>query len=462
MSMKKNIKNSLLLVITALCFVSCASSKKNALPPGFEDDLYSADSNSRKIKAPDFNTDWVRKKSKNVDALFGNVKLRAKKSTGAFNICVVNDDGKVIPVFSTADEYNSTSFYLKAGNKIIKLNQDSIVSSAAHKTNDGMQVYYKIDDVATVVVDFTCFKSDAKNRDTDSIRVTARVLNTGKKKNEFQLKVVLDTILGETDRHHFYTSSNTPVKNEVALRKFTEDDWFISKNNNASMQFLFKGLEATETDLVAIANYSTLVNATWEPDMLSYRTFDTILSYNNSAVGAIWTPKKLSIDESFDEVFYISLAAGSDSPSGNVFVCGDEPVVTAPVVKPADKKPVVEEKTPEKKPEDKVEPKVEPKEETKVEPKEEPKVEEKTAEKPEENKTPEVKEEKTEPEKPVEEKTDNQNKKDPVPSNKYSDDYVRRLIDRIKALQNENDPISQKELIELNMELDAILESLRK
>ena len=43
------------------------------------------------------------------------------------------------------------------------------------------------------------------------------ILSLAKKKTDFALKLVFDTVLGETDRHHFYDSLNQPVKGEVIL-----------------------------------------------------------------------------------------------------------------------------------------------------------------------------------------------------------------------------------------------------
>ena len=90
------------------------------------------------------------------------------------------------------------------------------------------------------------------------------------------------------------------------------------------MQLFFTGAEATAPELLALANYTTLEKNTWEPDMLSYRAFDTVLSYNDSGVCAIWKPMKLAPSESGKVIFYLALAADGRSPTGEKFAYSKE------------------------------------------------------------------------------------------------------------------------------------------
>ena len=88
--------------------------------------------------------------------------------------------------------------------------------------------------------------------------------------------------------------------------------------------FIFYGADTTPIELVALANYSTFQKNTWEPNMLSYRAFDNILSYNNSAVGVIWPEAKLSPGESSKNVFYIALATDGEKPAAEQFLAANE------------------------------------------------------------------------------------------------------------------------------------------
>lgn len=388
-------------------------SKKNEKP--------AADTKAKKEKQPEEKknfTGWEEQSTKNIDVTYGLIRIKVRPKKGTFNLLVVNEDNKSIPVLSQANEYITTSFYLKAGKRIIKLNEDPTVKTAARKTSDGVELAYNADNIAVVFIKFSCF-SALDNSDIDSIKVTASVINTSNKKNDFELKAVFDTVLGETDRHHFYTASKVPVKNEIALHQFTPDSWFVSKNDNVSMQFLFCGSEATKPVLVAVANYSTLDTSRWEPDLTVLRSFDTVLSYNNSAVEAQWIKHKLSTDESFDEIFYLSFATGDNPLTGQYIVEQDIPedFVNKPAPKTSSGKTA--------KPSDK---------------------NTKTNEKP----SSEIKEDI-----PVLPKDSNS-------FDRVTNEYIQRLLAQIEALEDSGDNVNRDEIIRLNAELDAVLEILRK
>ncbi|MBO4857259.1 MAG: hypothetical protein J5527_01935 [Treponema sp.] len=323
-------------------------------------------------------------------------------------------------MLSTSDEYTTSGFYLKAGKKIIELNKDSSVRKSTWKTDDGAAVGYRIDGLADVIVYFDTFRS-SEDFDVDSIKVTVKVTNMSKKKDYFAVKALLDTILGETDRHHFYDCKNMPVKNEVSYRELEDNYWFLSKNSSGSLQIILAGGECTKTDLVALANYSTLATKNWEPDLLSYRAFDTVLSYNNSAVGITWPRHRLGADEQFTEVFYISTALGDREPSGADFILGIESETESTEKKDSDKKEQTEEVKAE---------------ETKAE---EKKQEEQTSNIP--------------PYVPFDVKT--------ITAQQLSPEYIQKLLNRIAALEESDESLDREELILLNAELDAILEALR-
>ena len=105
------------------------------------------------------------------------------------------------------------------------------------------------------MVDFNTFASEEK-KDADMIKVTATIKNLSSRNDEFSLKAVLDTVLGEADQHHFYTWENVSVKNEVLYRTLQNQKWFVSKNGNAAMQLFFTGADCTTPELVALIRQS--------------------------------------------------------------------------------------------------------------------------------------------------------------------------------------------------------------
>ncbi len=423
-------------------------------------------------------TGWVATSIRPVSNTVGNIKLTARPKQGTFSISVLNSEEKAIPVLSTANEYTTTSFYLKAGKKIVKLCDDSGVVSAAKKTAKGLKLRYTIEKVAVVIIDFECI-STKEGYAEDTIKITSTIVSQSKKKNEFALKLLMDTVLGETDRHHFYYSDGSAVKKEVSYYSMKDEKYFTSKNAKASMQIILSGADITDIQSVALANFTTLDTRKWEADMNSSRSFDTVLSYNNSAVGIYWPLTKLEPEQETSSVFYISLAAETDIPGGAAYIealsAPEEPAeeeadgaevseeageaaVEAKTEKAASKQnenqvqniqAVKEEdlanqnqnKEPKKTEEAKAE---EPKTEPKNEPKAEPKKQETPAEEQKVQNVAAV-EESAEP-KQVE-----------IANDKLSVDYIQKLLDKIDALEEGDPEVNKAEINALNAELDAIL-----
>ncbi|MCR4580837.1 MAG: hypothetical protein K5681_10885 [Treponema sp.] len=369
-------------------------------------------------------TGWVDTSAKELNFKDGIVQLRVKPTLGTFNFLVLNDNDKYIPVLSTVNEYTSSGFFLKAGKKRYRLLSDKNVQTSVSKNEAGFNIYYKVAKAAEVVVELESIRSYSEN-DVDMVKVTATVKNVGQKSDDFALRAVLDTILGESDSYHFYGMDNSPIKSEVLYRSVKDQRWIYSRNSNAVMQLLLDGADISQPELVALANYATMEKTAWEPDMAVYRTFDTVLSYKNSAIGINWPSARLKPNQSVSYVFCLALAADGNVPQGALYVGGKVPE------KPAEPEPepveVVEKLVPQ----------------------------------------------------PIEEKIDLNSKKPDlidefavrrdVPFNvnnlskeQLTLEYVQNLIDRISALEENSSSVNRKEILQLNAELDAILSILRQ
>ncbi len=372
-------------------------------------------------------TGWVDVSSKELDVKSGIVQIRVKPNLGTFNFAVLNDNDKYVPVLSTANEYTSSGFYLKAGKKRYKLFADKNSQPSVLKLPAGFNLTYKVAKAAEVSVKFEAQRSYPET-DVDMIKVTAEIKNIGQKTDEFALRLVLDTILGETGDYHFFAADNTPIKNEALYRSMSDQRWIFSRNSNADMQILFDGADITPTETVALANYATLEQTSWEPDMVVYRTFDTVLSYKNSAIGINWPATRIRPEQTSKCVFYIALAADGRLPQGTIFVGGKAPA--------------------QKKPEPELEV-VAPGDRIVPAPIEEGVVD-------------------TKPSKPLNPVDEFAVRRD-VPFNvnnlskeQLTLEYVQNLIDRISALEENSSSVNRKEILQLNAELDAILSVLRQ
>ena len=373
---------------------------------------------------------WVDSSAKDVTHTKGIIQMRIKPNLGSFNIGVVNKNDKTIPVISTINEFTSSAFYLKTSKKVYKLANDTNIKASVNKDGEALELSYAVANVAEVKLNFDFIQSLPDN-DFDVVKVKAQITNQSNKKDDFSLKCVLDTVLGETGSYHFYTADNKPVKNEVLYRNPIEEKWFVSRNNLAAMQIFFNGGDTTAPEVVALANYSTLDKNSWEPDMLSFRTFDTVLSYNNSAVGVIWPSVKLQAKASKDIIFYLAFATDGDEPAGHYYVYDIEPE-EEPEVEPVPLPAALQ---------------------VKAEPKmaKEPEPAKKKLRLKEEEKNYNPKEIPD-----VDFNVENLSKE------QYTPEYIQDLLNRISLLEQDSSSVNREELLQLNAELDAILSALKQ
>ena len=382
-------------------------------------------------------TGWIKGTRKNINERFGKLQIKIKAGIGSYTIATLNEKDKPVPVLSTANEYVTNAFYLKTNKKIYNLVTDNTVKSSARQTTDGAVINYEIPSVAQISVYFSCFASE-KKKEADMIKVTATIKNISNRNDDFSFKALLDTVLGEAAAFHFYTWEDIPVKSEVLYRTLQNQKWFVSKNINGAMQLFFTGADCTAPELVALANYSTFEKNSWEPDMLSYRVFDTVLSYNNSGVCAIWKPMKLAPAESGKVVFYMALSGDGTPASGEKFIYSKEFEEKPEEEKDGKSASALEVITP-------FSVEGETAEET-------PGVTEFTGHA---QKVSEVAE--TPAEIPnVDFYIKNMTKEHLTP------EYIQSLLDRIAALEEDSPSLNRQELLQLNAELDAILTYLRQ
>ncbi len=425
-------KKSIVLILTVACilFASCKSKPKKTDAGAEEKTEAIAESETEKTEIEEKNepaksnfTGWIKSKGKDISESFGIMHMKTKAKFGSYTISVINDMGKKIPVLSNSNEYTTNAFYLKNSQKTYCLTTDTAVKTSLQNKNDGISILYTVPNVADVAVDFKSMATD-KDSPYNMLKVVATVTNKGKRNDDFHLKAIMDTVLGESDSYHFYTWEGLSIKNEVLYRTLQNQKWFISKNAFASMQFFFTGADCTAPALVAFANYSTLEKNSWEPDMSSFRAFDTVLSYNNSAVCAVWNPLKLEPGKSGKIVFYLAFGVDGSKPNGEKIIYAEDASQKKSEVSSVElvKDVRLENNSPVKEiPESYVKIQTEPEQEA------------------------------------VKQVPDVDFYIQNLKPEHLSNEYIQSLLDRIAALEETSSTLNRQEIMELNAELDAIL-----
>lgn len=374
------------IVLSCCIFFSCASAKK-------EKKNY---------------VGWIEPDNSKIDVSLGCLRMSFRPKIGSFNIFVIDEDNKEQSVFSTHNEFSASSFYLKCGKEIYKLN-----SASGVKTETGAVVKYTISNIAKVSVFFDFMKSDEQN-DYDMIKISAEIENLGTRQKKYALKGVFDTVLGEKDLNHFFSSTNDAINTEKEFRNVKAERWFVSKNDKYSMQFLLDGVDITPIECVLLGNKTTFDSNAWIPTLSIDKSFDSFVSYNDSEVCIVWPEVEINPNEKENIIFYLAFAANGEEPQGNYFI--------------GDKKEVVEVK------------------------KEKPVVKKEVVKVPEEEKVKETKKEI--PDVKFDVAT--------LSREKLSQEYVAGLMERIANLEDSGENVDREELLMLNAELDAILEILRQ
>lgn len=255
---------------------------------------------------------------KKINHTVGNIKLYLNGKLGTYNISVLDDKAISYNVLETYDECTSSFFSLLIGTKEYKLSDKTGISVAARSTENGGQLLYSVQKLANVIVDFTCIKSDPQKPE-DIVQVTVSVQNITKRLEAYGIKAVLDTVLGERFSAHFYDKEKL-INYELQIKNFDDLKSISSRNSKAAMEVLFACADASLPEVFSLANKDVFTLPGWIPSCGDGKPFDSVFSYNNSAVGLNWSSVKVNPEESFSVKFYIALSTDGRPSPGEEFV----------------------------------------------------------------------------------------------------------------------------------------------
>lgn len=249
------------------------------------------------------------------------IRLELDSSTGSFMLYALPERGRAVPLLSSYDSGSASFFALRAGRKEYRLARGTGIKTEARRTPLGAQMAYLIPSVAQVVVDFSFFPSVPNSTRTDMLRVTVYTINLGKTMQAFALKGVFDTVLGENTSAHFSTAARSKINSEMQFMSMADELWIRSGNSKASVQFLLEGTGITRPAAVFLAVKDSLENSSgWIPSVQMEKSFTSVLSYNNSAVGINWNTMYLEPLKTDAAGFFISVAADGEMPAGKKFL----------------------------------------------------------------------------------------------------------------------------------------------
>ena len=329
------------------------------------------------------------------------LKIEFFGKTGTFNIFCISD-GKEIPLLSTADLSSSTEFFLKVDGIIQPLGEKR-VRKELRRLDNGAQLLFRLENRLRLVIDFSLIKTRSEYPE-DIVKIQLFTLNEGKNTHNVEIRSIFDTICGETSAVHFTTENRTKIRNESRFSKLDirRERAINLSNGLVSFQFVLEGIDITPVETVIFGNIDELHRMDWDSGFRKGRGFSNIRGYDDSGIMIAWPEFTIPVNGKNEIMFYIAAADNEEYPRGLLY---------------ADKI---------------LYPKVE-----------------------------EVKEEAKKQGENQEKRTDVEFVVPQIKDYQLDPEYIQQLIDKIDALQSSKD-VNKKELMRLNMELDAILEKLRR
>lgn len=248
-----------------------------------------------------------------VDIRDGKLRLVIEDYDGNFYLYRKNTQGNYISLLDSKRYSLNSGFYILYGKSVQKLMRSGNLSIFSEETASGARLTFSSEEKFICTIDFTFLASDGK--ESDSIRVDTAVKNLSHESNLIGLKVFFDTLLGENSGTHFSTALHGSISSECYFNDMSREQWIQSANDNVSVRFLFAGDNITPVQTLALANKDVLSVPVWAPVFVPDRKFDSLQSYNNSALCASWEPKYLMQGEELNVCFYITTGAGRLLPA---------------------------------------------------------------------------------------------------------------------------------------------------
>lgn len=249
----------------------------------------------------------------------GNFVLKLLEDIGSFSLSHYSSDGKQTNFFVPYDSFESTHFVAKVGKKIYPLNKTSFGKYSIYDTENGGGIKYELGKEVEIYINYT-FCPGFSGNSQGAMEIDITVQNISGEIKTVELKSIFDTVLGENSGVHFLTFKNNFIETETVLEDMSVEKWVRSTNGNLSMQFLLHGPGITTPTSVVLANKDILLGSNWNPKVVPGRSFNSVFSYNNSAIGIFWNPMILEPMTKSSIKFYITYSADRQIPSDTRFL----------------------------------------------------------------------------------------------------------------------------------------------
>lgn len=239
----------------------------------------------------------------------GNLKIICHEYSGSVSLYGKSQkNGKFISLIDNSNYSSTSGLYLKIDNAFRKLERTYDINVATELIENGVMVSYEIKKQALVEVRFTTFTSLIALKN-DCIKVDISIKNLTEATHEYSVKAVFDTLLGEASKNHFFTAKINPLNTEQVFDSMNIQKYIASTNGFDTIGFLFYGNNMSNPENVYVGNRDSLLKNLWVSSITPNKIFDSINSFNNSAIAVFWRPIELFPINKSTISFFISTSS---------------------------------------------------------------------------------------------------------------------------------------------------------
>ncbi|MGN0739210.1 MAG: hypothetical protein ACI4LX_03475 [Treponema sp.] len=379
----------------------------------------------------------------------GNIFLEYIDLTSSVLVYYESSRGAKTPVIDIVDYGNSSFVGIAVDNRYYNLKTSGGVNYSFAIEDDSLTVTYEIGKKIMVGVVYTI-------QDDNVLSIKYVIKNFDSKDHAVSLKSIFDTILGEWKGGIYSTAIKPKINSEYIISDLLRHKFLTSTNGDIGISFVLNDELANDVYKIAIAAKPFFNSDVFEGRFMEGRSFNTVMSYNNSCVGFYFKACKIkaSSQKSFvQKIKFISNDLLKFENTSSTEVSASESQKT----EEAYYKQIIEQ--------DEIPFAPEVIEETISE---KQNVEEILS--AEEKKSPEVKvpsspKTEAEPERTpavqTVQKTEQIKPESSSSQKKVDKEYARELIQKIQALNAEGKDVSKTEVLKLQLELEKVLNQLK-
>ena len=242
----------------------------------------------------------------------GELRLILDENSSRFTL-EFNTNGDTWEPLFYADDPRSSALDILDGNRVIRIGDTGSFQQVAEETEGGAR-YVWTNDRLEIVQDFT-FIRGVLSVAYDAVQMTVTVTNVGEAETTVAVRLLIDTMLGESDNVHFTTATQERITREYGWDIATPDAWVVSPSPDLSygFQMMLRDDAITPIESAAVANWKRLSDSTWNYEVNTTRNFNRLpYSINDSALLLVYPPSVIENGQSYTVVAQF----GNVSPGG--------------------------------------------------------------------------------------------------------------------------------------------------